>query len=179
MKTLRLLVALFTASAGTVCLSQEDSGSEDRGSYVGVGTGLFALDAADIEFDTVAAYKLYYGYRLNENVAIEISYESTERSSANGSLAPLNIGAKLTAYAVRVVGYLPWTETSGLIVSMGSWNGDLDFSGLSADDNDASLVLGIGTKWQLEKFDARLEVNWFDSLFDDAVTIGTSVHYKF
>jgi OOP family OmpA-OmpF porin len=168
-------------------LSEDDMLSllDDFGTEMGVNSfaGTISSDADDED----AAWKIYGGYNINPNFAIEASYmdlgEATASAAAVGTFntgggpfpGSLYVRAKgeaqaLTIDAVGKVAVAPWLE---LFVKGGLFNAELDITGVagatdssgvleasdSGSDNSSGLHIGLGADFSVTP-DIVIRAEW-------------------
>ncbi len=178
------LAALAAATAASLALAlpamAQSRSSPPVGPYVGATIGKpdwHAGNVGGVSGDSSrAAYKLYGGWRLHPNFAVEASAFSLGRLKG-----PVG-DARADGYAVDAVGMLPWSDTlSGLArVGLGQVN---TRTGLGSDRNTAPK-LGLGLQYQLNQTTAlrgeweRYRVNAFNGKSNtDVYSLGAQVSF--
>jgi OOP family OmpA-OmpF porin len=181
-----VLAVLLGALAGGACAETAD---QAQGPYLGLGIG--ALHAKDIKAgeldpalqaqgltvrttsveDRDTGWKLYAGYRLHRNWAVEGGYTSLGRYRDEGQVVE-NPGAvettfKANSWNLAALAILPLDNGFEAFVKAGAgyWRTDLDsqgsFSGRSAHSakaNGTGALLGLGARWRFsDTLTARLE----------------------
>lgn len=184
------------------------------GFYVGLGLGSFDYEDSTIVrvipsniprfgsvSDTASSYKLYGGFDLNDNFAIEISYGTSDELKGEGigfDPPPLpgdfrfSIKTEFTATVAKAMGRLPLGR-SVLLGSLGYFHMDGDAlsetvsgvgpAGGSISFNEDGVVGTVGVEWALSEsvtgYRVRLEYEWWDMDSADASTLGVGVSYRF
>jgi hypothetical protein len=185
-----------------------------NGFYAGLGLGAFNYQ--DSRFvrvipsriprfggvsDTTLSYKLYGGFEVNDNLAIEISYGTTATLKGEGIAfdpPPLpgdftySIETEFTATVAKAVGRLPLGRST-LLGSIGYFHmdGDAFFETISGTGpaggavsfSEDGLIATVGVEWRLggsnSRFRVRLEYEWWDISSADASTLGVGLTYRF
>jgi OmpA-OmpF porin, OOP family len=126
--------------------------------YVGVsgGASFYDVDCAGTtscdKNDT--SLKLFGGYNINPNFAIEGGYTSLGKAKA--SIGPLRAELKATGFEVAGVGKFPAAQNLELFVKLGVsvMTGEAVITGPvggSAEEDSAELLAGIGLSYALNK----------------------------
>lgn len=174
--------------------------------YVGVGAGNFDYEESFISplygrvSDSVAAYKVFGGFEINEHFALEISYRETDDVFASGSatIDPFGLvsGALTTDFSmtsVTALGQLPF-EWGALLGGLGYFSADNDFREEASADccapivrdgslSDDGVTATVGIEWRFGRFGTRygvrLEYEWWDIDDADSSSIGVAFSYGF
>ena len=202
MKNLRFLVAgLLAASALAFSpVAQAQMSTHDWYAGLGVGqgkakdlcsnagTGLTSCD------DTDTGYRIFGGYQINKNFAVEVGYADLGKGSASGPTGGGTATAewKATTWDFMAVGILPINEQFSVLGKLGftSWSADLNVSGAvsgseSANGTDTAYALGVQYDFS-NQFGVRGEWMTYSSIGDDATTgqsdveiVGISALFRF
>lgn len=147
---------------------------------------------ADDDSDT--AWKIFGGYRLNDNFGVEATYMDYGTITADSvvtapAAATINLDADTTAWIVDAVGMLPLNDQFGLFGKLGvaSWQIDSSASvvvggtaaSISGDDDGNDFHFGVGANYALMgNIGLRAEwerINGDDDL--DAWTVGAQMSF--
>lgn len=142
----------------------------DAGFYAGAGFGQTSVDLGDTTGidrvdDTDTGFKLYGGYRFNENFALEAGYADLgEATMGITGLADAKFEA--TALFVDAVATLPLSPQFALFgrVGVAMTNAELSVSvpgvgSASVDDDEAEFKFGLGAEYSFSKAVA-LRAEW-------------------
>ena len=135
--------------------------------YIGASTGImkFEDDTGGTGFsDTPFSYKVFGGYELNENFALDVAYFSTLQD-AEDDIFGVPVDISLDGFTLRFVGMYPTSENLSVFGSIGYWDGEAEASsfGISAAASDDGITLGVGGKYRFESVSIRADFEWFDS----------------
>jgi hypothetical protein len=194
----RLLVCLF-AFAGSLAEAQESI-------YVGLGFGQFSYEEEFLDpvfgtvSDSVASWKLFGGFEVNDYLALEVSYgvdDSIEQSGSATILpfgditAQLDIDLKKTSF--KAVGRLPF-DSFVLLGGLGYFSASGDFAEYAVIEccgtetaagsfEDDGMMAQFGVEWRFGRFGTsygiRLEYEWWDLSGVDSSTLGLAFTYGF
>lgn len=156
--------------AAIALLSLSSAAMADRGPYAGIGFGRTSIDVGDTSGfnvtvdDTDSGFKVYGGYQIINNLAIEAGYANL--GEATFVFGPA-VTAKFEAAAVFVdaVGTLPLTDGFALLGRAGLAFTQAELSatrfGFSASEkeDDVSLKLGLGAQYSFTK-NLALRAEW-------------------
>jgi OOP family OmpA-OmpF porin len=153
--------------------------------YVGVSTGIldFEDDSAGPGFsvsDTLFNFKVFGGYELNENFALDVAYFRTSES-AEFNIFGTTVDISVDGFTLRGVGSYPIRDNFSILGSIGFWDGDTENSksGFPADvTSEDGITLGVGGKYRFESVSIRADFEWFDS--DDTIRsllVGVQVNF--
>lgn len=181
--TNKLLVALvlgLTCLGGAPAYAQTSSstgpwmgGRMDMGWYLGasVGQSRTEIDASDVGLpagfsftsfssdETDTGYKLFGGYGINRNFALEFGYTRLGKFSFNGTTTPAATASgtvKNNGWNIDLVGILPLQNNFSLLARVGAYYNETKASaeasgGLAARPGDkereTSLKLGLGVQY--------------------------------
>jgi OmpA-OmpF porin, OOP family len=130
------------------------------GFYIGGGLGQSdAKDACDgISGPGVScdgedtAWRLFGGYQLNTNLALELAY--TDLGEASATVPGGSASAEATALELSALGMLPLAERFSLYGKAGIYRGEIDASssiGGSASEDNTDLTLGAGVQFDMTR----------------------------
>lgn len=176
----------------------------ETGLYAGAGAGQAkARDACSAPAaltitscdDSATAWRIFGGYRLHRNVAVEIGYDDGGKYKASGVVSgvPVTGEVKAKAFDFDIVGILPLYEQFSLLGKVGfaAWNVEASGSALgltaSQSANGTSFLYGAGAQYDFARqFGLRLEWQRFNDVGDKNTTgqsnvdvISGSVLFKF
>ena len=172
--------------------------------YAGVGVGqMTASDAcngaAAAGFscdDSDMSYRVYGGYQLNKNFAVELGYADLGKVTGSGLVLgiPATAEVKATAWDVVAVGLLPLNNNFTLFGKLGaaSWNVDASVSALGStlpvgSASGTDLTYGLGAQYDFSPaVGVRVEWQTYKNVGDENTTgqsdvdvVGASVLFKF
>lgn len=176
-------MALLAAAAGSIALALPavaQTASKPAGPYVGATIGKPDWNAeavGGIQGDSSrAAYKLYGGWRVHRNFAVEASAFSLGRLKGPVS------DARADGYALDAVGMLPWSDTLSGLARVGVAQVKTR-SGGGSDRNTAPKI-GLGVQYQFNPTTAlrgeweRYRVNAFSAKSNtDVFSLGAQVSF--
>ena len=154
--------------------------SAQQGGYVGVGVGSATWDI-DFTDDSDTSIKLFGGFNLSENFAIEVAYADLGEVSLSVNLPPFFVFTQTleaTALSAALAGQLPLGETFALFGKAGLAFVDAElttegtFLGFpissSESDTGSSVLLGFGLMLTPgETFALRLEFERYLEIIED------------
>jgi len=204
---MKLLAAAFALLLASTAWSQEEIGF-----YIGANFGATRADsgdaASDLRNELVASgfssaqasidesstgYKIFAGYQVNRNFALEGYYahlgEYDLSASTTGPVVSASGELEVKGFGIDLVGILPFNSAlSGLArIGMFLWDTDSSVratgpggtaSGSDSDDG-TDLKFGIGLEWKFSpKLRLRGELEYYS--FDDAITmVSVGLLYRF
>jgi len=195
-------VLLATAGMAMSSASMAQSRPADAGWYVGLSVG--QSQAADTcegipgcdDKDT--AFKIFGGYQVNRNFAIEGGYTDLGKVTINvsGPGGNLNANIKANAWEVVGVGMLPLADRFSLFGKIGLYRGEVEGTGsgvvlgtpisLSGKDTNTDLTFGVGVKFDItNNFALRGEWQRYSSMGgsdvgeSDVDVLSVGVAFKF
>lgn len=198
---MRRILAAFAVGAGLLGASTMAMAQTDGRMYAGVGFGQASVDGfCDVVRDefavfggTVAscdekdtAFKVFLGYRVNPNFAIEGSYFSYGEASAAGTLVgvPVRATGDATAFGVAALGILPLGNRFSLFGKVGILMTDFKFTvagggfSTSASEDETGLHYGFGAMFDITpNFGIRAEWERNDELEADMMSLGLQVRF--
>ncbi|WP_179957434.1 outer membrane beta-barrel protein [Exilibacterium tricleocarpae] len=163
--------------------------SNDTGWYLGLGAGRAYLEddnrLVGVDFDADdTAMKVYFGYKINQYIAIEGSYadwgEPDDRIGGN------KYEADLSGFGGFVMGILPVTDRFDLFAKIGVylWDAELENKRTNlelADEDGYNLGFGFGAGYDLtNNVGIRVEFEAVDAdTLDDAYAGTVGIHWQF
>lgn len=180
-------VAVVLLSAGVM------SHAVAAGGYVGGSVGKSSLDdgcdgAGVLGFtscdDSDTGWKVFGGYEINENLAVEGAWVDLGEASATGG--GVSVTGEADAIVLDVKGTLPIGEQFGVFGKLGVAFWDAEYSGtgpggsvsVSEDGND--LTYGLGAEYSFsEQFGVRGEWERFDVDDGDVDLMSIGAFVKF
>src|SRR5690606_1687193 len=170
-ETMKYVIAAAFALASLAAHSQELHSS---GPYLGFGLGYLDYEE-NVEgmslSDSTTAYRIFGGYRFNENFSLEGGWGATSDLKETVSFGglPVDITADYEIKTVRLLGTVPFDSVS-LFGGIGYYDADLDVSasiaglgGVSAEGSDSGATLVGGVEFALKRVSLRAEYEWFDT----------------
>lgn len=137
----------------------------ESGAYAGIGAGQVTMSESfeDLSIQgSDTAFKLFAGYRFNENFALEAAY--VDAGAPSDTIYGISLWIESTAVEFSAIGNIPMTEKLGLflrgsIVSWGSSITAIDGYDVYYEDNSGTdLGWGLGMAAELTKrFSVRAE----------------------
>lgn len=172
MKRVGSMLACAALFASSAAVAQDAS----EGAYLGVSVGSFdyeeTVEAFDVEFsDSTTAYRIFGGYRFNDNFALEAGWGATgdlEEAYSDGVDTAI-IRGDYEVLTLRGLAIAPF-ESVSLYGGVGYYDATLDASAtvvgigqmrFEGDDSGATLVGGL--QFDFEKVSIRGEYEWFDT----------------
>ena len=180
MKKIAIVLLSFSATLTSATVLAE-------GDFYG-SLNLVRLDI-DSDFDnwggTDTTFSVGVGYRLNENVAVELGYQDFGDVSISG-----NGSATIEADAIQlsVIGGLPVSENVGVYAELGFdlWDAKLSYTdvpgvGSGSDSDDGNDVyFGLGGYWSVnEKIAIHLDYQVHELDDTEIDTLGVGVSFTF
>ena len=180
--TMLAVLALFVSGHSANAQVRQDKASMPTGAYIGFGVGATGFKLKKEDFNAIGAttrsfderdtgFKVFGGYRLNENLAIEGQYtrlgKAEIRYSAAGGLSGTE-KYRASSLSVAAVGSVPVTTDLSLFAKAGpSYNSaKSSFSnaalGMASSGNKLGLLVGVGASYKLtDSVSARVEFENF------------------
>ncbi len=169
------------ASVGGSKVKDAPSGSEFDAELA--AAGITATSSVD---DTDNGWKIYGGYKFNQNMAVEGSYADFGELTIDSNVTSPFTGTIHTTWeaqtlAVAGVGILPLAYSMELFGKIGVHYWDVDLQSTasagggagsaSESDNGTSLLFGVGAGYNLNNnFALRAEWERYDNVGDDNTT---------
>jgi OOP family OmpA-OmpF porin len=132
------------------------------------------------------AFKLFGGFQVNRNFAIEASYFDYGSVRANGDLGgfPVTLSASATAFGVAALVTFPVAERFSLFGKAGLLFSDADIlisgagTAVAESDSETGLHIGIGALFNAtDKVGIRAEWERNDELEIDMISVGVQVRF--
>jgi OOP family OmpA-OmpF porin len=191
------LLALTAAAASPGAFAQQEQHKVYLGGSFGstkISGGCDDVRSAFAQFaGTVAScddkdtgWKIFGGYQVNKNFAVEGTYINWGSLKGNGTLVgvPVTISGDATSFGVAAVGILPISERFSLFgkagILMTTTSATIAGGGVSAsdDDDDTELHLGVGAMFNLtDRWSIRGEWERTQDSKIDMISIG--IQYRF
>lgn len=146
-------------------------------------TGIGTVSSCD---EKDSAWKLFGGYQINRNVAIEASYFDYGSITANGQTfgVPFRVNGDATAFGVAALGMLPLSNQLSLFGKLGLLRTEVDVTAAgiggaaSESESDTGLHIGVGAMFDVTRtFSIRAEWERNDEAEVDMMSIG--VQFRF
>lgn len=158
----------------------------DSGYYLGGSVGQAKADyPADVGFlvvdDSDTSWKVFAGYNINPNIAVEFSYQDLGETEAAVGNIPLYLGGE--TLSLSLLGKLPLGEKAQVFAKVGYVRIDADIYSPGFDtfaDNESDVLYGVGVSYQVtETVDMRMELERMDfTNAIDTVSLGVSYNFK-
>ncbi len=158
--------------------------------YAGIGLGQTTADFPDCDIspncdDKDTGFKIFGGYRFNQNFALEGGYADFGKSTF--SIPGFASGtAEATTIFVQAVGMIPINPTVSLLGKAGLhlWdakeNGQILGTPFSVSDDGTDLAFGLGVQFNFSRqFALRLEWENYDMDTSDIQVLGVSAILHF
>lgn len=152
---MKQLIGMIAALLLAIPASAQNLG----GVYLGGGLGQSdAKDGCDgisgpgVSCDSEdTAWRLFGGYQLNTNLALELGYTDLGEVSATGPGG--SASAEATALEVSALGMFPIAEGFSLYGKAGVYRGEVDASGPggSASEDNTDFTLGAGVQFDMTR----------------------------
>ena len=132
------------------------------------------FDGFDVDDDSTA-WRLSFGWRLNDYLALEGGYHNFGRFEEDFDVdgTPVRVSLKADGFTLGGVGSIPLGERFNLFGRVGAffWDGDADLNGVTqATPEDTNLYLGLGVRYDLNE---RFSITGDGSRYDLDGTTGT------
>ncbi len=165
--------------------------AQSTGFYVGGGIGITSIDVCgDLTAlgatscdDEDTGFKIFGGYNVNQNLAVEVGYVDLGEITASGGGA--TVRADIDGFQVAAVGILPLNPQFSVFGKIGLllWDVSASASGpggfASVSDDGTDLMFGVGGSWNfLPQLSLRAEWERFD-VDEDADMFSVSIVYRF
>lgn len=176
-------LVLSSALAATLLSS---SVFADSNFYLGGSVGQTEVDYEAVAGTTVTddsdtSWKIFGGYNINENFAVEVAYQDLGDNSAVVLGQQTNLDAE--ALSIALVGKLPINDQFEVFGKLGyaDVEADADVPSLNASvsASDSDVLYGIGAVYSVtDAVDVRLEWEHID-LANEIDTVSLGVSYNF
>jgi len=165
-----VLAAMLSGAMALPATAMAQAGGADTGWYAGFSLGQSSADVdctgATSCDDSDSSWKIFGGYQLNRNVAIELGYGDLGKVSV-GTPAFVFLGIPIpaanttiesTVFELVGVGSLPVAERFSLFGKIGLYRSDTDIkiafaNGASSSDSDDNidLTFGVGARYDFTR----------------------------
>jgi OOP family OmpA-OmpF porin len=149
-----ILIAVSTLAASSASLAQAPKPSE-AGFYLGGSIGESSGDcnstASTSCDDKDTAWKIFGGYQLNRNFAVELGYTDLGEVSSSG---PFGTKIESTVWDLVAVGSLPLGNNFSLYGKLGAYRAEAELSssaGVSGDKSTTDLTYGLGARYDFTR----------------------------
>jgi OOP family OmpA-OmpF porin len=152
----KIALAAAMATAGIVASPAMAQSAADRGGYVG---GAFGQSSADCEVtaglscdDKDTSWKVFGGYQINRNFAVELGYANLGELTISGGGA--RVTAESTAWDLVGVGIFPINNQFSVYGKLGLYMATVDVSsnvGGSGDDTTNGVTFGAGVRYNFTR----------------------------
>lgn len=170
-----------------------DSISESEANAIFAADGITATTSID---DSDMGWKLFGGYQVNPNFALELGYVDLGEISMDVTVtAPVagtaSAGIEIDGFALSGLGILPIGDRFGVFGRVGlyAWDGNADMDvtisgvgtvSLSEDADGTDIFFGLGAKYDFtDNLGARVEWERYDIDGDDVDLISGSLVFSF
>ena len=151
---LAVLMAVSALAASSACLAQAPKPA-DTGFYIGGSIGETTADcnatASTSCDDKDTAWKVFGGYQLNRNFAVELGYSDLGEVSSSG---PFSTKVESTVWDLVAVGSIPLGNNFSLYGKLGAYRADAELStsvGVSGDKSTTDLTYGLGARYDFTR----------------------------
>jgi OmpA-OmpF porin, OOP family len=153
--TIAALVAVSAVALSSGAFAQAKPA--DTGFYIGASVGQSTSDCGDVApfscDDKDTAYKIFGGYKLNRNLAVEAGYTPLGETSITGF--GLDAKAEATAWELVGVGMLPLGNNLSIYGKLGVYNGEVELTSNVAGGNGTKtttdLTYGLGVQFDFAR----------------------------
>lgn len=139
--------------------------AQDAGFYLGAAIGQTQVDldctGASTCDDKDSSWKIFAGYQLNRNFALEFGYADLGEASLSGPTPPFGTtSAKIeaTAFELVAVGLLPIADRFSIYGKLGLYRADTDaqatvtaLGSASESDSNTDLTFGVGVRYDFTR----------------------------
>lgn len=178
-------VAVLVAAS---CALAAPAGAQSTGFYAGGSVGRSTVDLCDDLNglgltgcdDSDTGFKLFGGYEINRNFAVELGFVDLGEISATGPGGTAT--AETDGFQVAAVGMLPINPQFGIFGKLGAYMWDLSASGPggSLSDDGTDIMFGAGVSWRfMPQLSLRGEWERFDIGGDDVDLLSVGLQFAF
>lgn len=175
-------------AATLLAMGTVGSAAAQNGFYAGVSAGEASIDACDNAGalgltscdDSDTGWKIFGGYDLTENFAIEAAWADLGEMTA--SAPGVSGGIEGKGFIMDVKGTLPLADQFGIFAKLGFIMWDAEGSGALSglDDDGTDFAYGFGAQYMInEQFGILGEWERFDFDGDDVDLLSAGVMMKF
>ena len=179
-----LLPVLCGLSALSLSALSLSANATDNGLYLGGGVGAYTLDIDDTDFDDGATVaKVFAGYRLHPNLAIEADYQKL--FEASDDILGVNAEVDADAWTVALRPTLPLTDFVDLYAKVGYTWYDVETKasllGVSTtlDESDSDFSWGGGVDFNFGNLSLRGELSRIEVNDADLNLLTAGVVFRF
>jgi OmpA-OmpF porin, OOP family len=159
------LIGVSAAVAAPVAFAQARGQAADAGGYVGgsFGQSTASCDVGGVGLscdDKDTAWKVFGGYQINRNFAVELGYANLGEISITGGATRITV--ETTAWDLVGVGIFPINNQFSIYGKLGVYRATVDVSsnvGGSGDDSANGLTLGAGVRYNFTR-NLGLQAEW-------------------
>lgn len=156
----------------------------ENGFYLGGGAGAYFLDIDESDFDDGApTAKVFAGYRLHPNLAVEADYQKLYKSS--GDIFGIDTGVKADAWTVALRPTFPLTDFIDLYGKIGYAWYDVEASAsvggltFTESESERDLTWGGGVDFNFGNLSLRGELSRIEVEDADLNMLTAGVVYRF
>lgn len=175
-------ITALMAAAGLAmsqgALAQGMRGGQDSGWYVGGSIGQTSVDiscaGASSCDDSDTAFKVFGGYQINRNFAVEFGY--TDLGTFKASAPGLSLDIDTNAWELVGVGAYPFSPQFSVYGKLGFYRGEAKASATlgvlsgSAKETNTDLTYGVGLQYNLNRqLGVRGEWQRYSSMGGDSI----------
>jgi OOP family OmpA-OmpF porin len=174
------IVALVSCCIGGPAIAQN--------AYIGVSAGLttanvcndlsgLGLTSCD---DEGSGFKIFGGYKFNQNFGVEASLVDLGEFSATGPGGTASVG--VDGFGVAAVGMIPISQKFDIFGKVGIYMWDASGGGVASgiSDDGSDIMFGAGVNWSiLNRLGLRAEWERFDVDGDDVDFISIGAQFNF
>lgn len=132
--------------------------------------------------DTTTAWKIFGGYQINRNFAVEFGYTDLgDTDVASGVPGIPNVNLEATAWELIGVGKFPVANQFSIygLAGFARIEAEASVFGVSASDTSTELTYGIGAQYDFSpKVGLRAQLQWYDTdETADVMSVGVVVRF--
>lgn len=173
-----------TKLVGAILLTLGMTGTAlaQNGFYAGAGIGQATIDACDGANhcdDEDTSWKIFGGWQLNPNFAIEAGW--VDFGEVSGSVGGSAVSAEFDGWTLAAKGVLPLNDQFSVFGKLGMVSWDVEGGGAASgiDDDGTDLLYGIGAQYMVtDRVGIVGEWEWYD-IDDDVDLLSIGVLIKF
>jgi OOP family OmpA-OmpF porin len=137
-------VTALPAAAQTAYVGAGIGQSKAKDGCTGVGGSGITCE------DTDTAFKIFGGYKVNQNFSAEFGYSNLGEVKASGFGNSVAISS--TVWELSAIGSIPVAEGFSIFGRLGGYHGETEISGLaSGSETTTDLTYGIGLQYDINK----------------------------
>lgn len=153
-----------------------------NGFYAGASIGQATIDACDGVIncdDEDTSWKIFGGWELNRNIALEAAW--VDLGEISGSIGGSAVSAEADGWTLAGKGMLPLNEQFGVFGKLGMIMWDVEGGGAASglEDDGTDLMYGLGAQYMFtDQFGIVGEWEWYDIDNDvDVFSIGALIKF--